>query len=364
MLNQQVENWLQESRTENTRRAYEKRITVFLSWYQGTTKQFLTLTPQEKRNIVLRFQNAHLFKKNNTTSAHVAAVLSFLRSVDMPLNLRGKTLRVEMDLTSHTFTNGDLAKMFDVADVKEKALLSLATSLGWEVSAVLALKPDYLKSLIDKSKSEEQTFYYFLSQREKTGAARLGVLNPLAIEWVGKWLDERSKRNKRKRIKNPKREYGVSELFDINEISANRIVQRLAKQAHIVTTGRVHFHKIRGWVMSNLSRAGFNEFQIKFCVGKSIPLTDMTYLETLKEQIEERYPQAYTDYLSLQSTVPAKALIKMSKETESMKLQLEQKDLEVQDLKTRIMKLENVSKPALETLLKRLEELEKQVKNS
>jgi predicted phosphoadenosine phosphosulfate sulfurtransferase len=78
MLNQQVENWLQESRTENTRRAYERRITAFLSWYQGTIEQFLALTPQEKRNIVLRFQNAHLFKKNNTTSAPYSSRVKFL----------------------------------------------------------------------------------------------------------------------------------------------------------------------------------------------------------------------------------------------------------------------------------------------
>jgi len=281
----------------------------------------------------------------------------------MPLDLRGKTLRVEMDLTSHTFTSGDLQKMFEVADIKGKALLALATSLGWEVSAVLGLKRTFLESMIEKSKAENQQFYYFLSQREKTGAPRLGVLNPLALEWLPKWFIEMDRYQKRNRKKNPKRNYGNSEIFDINELSANRIVQRLARRAHIVTTGRVHFHKIRAWVMSNLSRAGFNEFQVKFCVGKAIPLTDMTYLETLKEQIEERYPQAYTDYLSLQSTVPAKQFLKMSKETESMKQQLEQKDLEVQDLKTRMQKLE-LSKPALETLLKRLEELEKQVKNN
>ena len=339
MLNQQVENWLSECRTENTRRIYQTRITKFLSWYNGSVEQFLASTPAEKRNIVLRFQNAHLFKKNNTTSSHVTAILSFLRAVDMPLNLRGKTLRVEMDLTSHTFTNGDLQKMFEVADIKGKALLALATSLGWEVSAVIGLKREYLESLIEKAKSENQQFYYFLSQREKTGAPRLGVLNPLALEWLSKWFIESDRYQKRNRIKNPKRDYGNSEVFGFNELSANRIVQRLARRAHIVTTGRVHFHKIRAWVMSNLSRAGFNEFQVKFCVGKTIPLTDMTYLETLKEQIEERYPAAYQDYLSLQSTVPAKALIKMSKETESMKQQLEQKDLEFQALKGEVSEL-------------------------
>src|SRR5208283_5184324 len=336
MLDQKVENWLSECRTESTRRNYEMRIAKFLTWYNGSVEQFLALSNQEKRNVVLRFQNAHLFKKNNSASSYVTAILSFLRSVDMPLNLRGKTLRVEMDLTSHTFTNGDLQKMFDVADIKGKALLALATSLGWEVSAVLDLKREYLESLIEKAKSENQQFYYFLSQREKTGAPRLGVLNPLALEWLPKWFIESDRYGKRNRKKNPKRDYGNSEIFGINELSANRIVQRLARRAHIVTTGRVHFHKIRAWVMSNLSRAGFNEFQVKFCVGKAIPLTDMTYLETLKEQIEERYPVAYQDYLSLQSTVPAKALIAVSKETSELKEALKNKDLEVETLKAQV----------------------------
>jgi len=322
MLNQQVENWLSECRTDNTRRQYRIRLTNFLTWYKGTIEQFLTLTPAEKRNTVLRFQNANLYKSKNTTGSHVVAILSFLRSVDMPLNLKGKTLRYQMDISSHTFTNGDLQKMFDVADIKGKALLALATSLGWEVSAVLGLRRAYMESLIAKAKSEDQQFYYFLSQREKTGAPRLGVLNPLAIEWVSKWLVESDRYQKRNRIKNPKRDYGTSDIFDVNEDAANKIIQRLARRAHIITTGRVHFHKIRGWVMSNLSRAGFNEFQIKFCVGKAIPLEDMTYLETLKQQIEERYPTAYQDYLSLQSTVPAKALIKMSKESEDMKTRI------------------------------------------
>jgi integrase len=40
------------------------------------------------------------------------------------------------------------------------------------------------------------------------------------------------------------------------------------------------------------------------------------------------------------------------------------KDKEIEELRERMMKLENISKPALETLLKRLDELEKQVKNS
>ena len=362
MENQKVENWLCESRTASTRRSYELRIAKFFSWYKGSVEDFLALNPKEKRTILLRFQNTHLDQNHNTINAHVAAILSFLRSADLPLSLKGKTLRPVMDLTSHTFTNGNLKQMFEVGNLKEKALLALATSLGWEVGAVLDLKRCFLESMIAKAKSEKEEFAYFLSQREKTGAVRLGVLNPLALEWVDKFLIESGKRLKRKRLDAPKRDYGVSDVFDVNHSGANRIIMRLAKKAGIITTGRVHFHKIRAWVMSGLSRAGFNEFQIKFLIGKTIPASDLTYLETLKQEIEERYPAAYEHCLNIKT--PIKAVLDLAKS-------LEQKSLEVEDVKKAMeaLKQEYASKfKTLETektgvtdLKNRLTEIENQI---
>ena len=328
--NEQIQNWLCECRTESTRRNYEMRIAKFLGWYKGSINDFLALPLAQKRNILLKFQNAHQGENHNTVNAYVAAVLSFLRAVDMPLSLRGKTLRPTMDLTSHSFTNGDLSRMFDVANLKEKALLSLATSLGWEVSAVLGLKWRFVESLIAKAKEDGQQFVYWLSQRGKTGAPRLGVLNPLALEWVGKWLVESKRRQKRKRLSAPKRDYGISDIFDINAAGASKMVRRLAIHAGIITTGRVHFHKIRAWTMSGLSRAGFNEFQIKFLIGKAIPLTDLTYLETLKQEIEERYPKAYEHYLTLKPTIPDKDLVEKSKRQEA----------QIEELRNRVEKLQ------------------------
>ena len=42
-----------------------------------------------------------------------------------------------------------------------------------------------------------------------------------------------------------------------------------------------------------------HEFQIKYVVGKQIPLTDLTYLHTLQAEIEERYPEAYEKHLCI-----------------------------------------------------------------
>ena len=55
----------------------------------------------------------------------------------------------------------------------------------------------------------------------------------------------------------------------------------------------------RSWLMSQLSRAGFNEFQIKYYVGKKIPITDLTYLRTLQQEIEEKYPETYKKHLCI-----------------------------------------------------------------
>ena len=353
MENQKIENWLCESRTANTKRSYILRITRFFSWYKGTVEEFLLLEQSERRNILLKFQNAQTNENHNSVNAYVAAVLSFLRSVDKPLSLKGKTLRPTMDLSSHSFTNGDLTRMFEVADLKEKALLSLSVSLGWEVSAVVALKRCFIESLITKAKEDNQHFVYWLSQREKTGAPRLGVLNPLALEWVSKWLVECKRHPKRKRLLTPKREYGVSDIFDVTAAGANKIICRLAKQAGITTTGRVHFHKLRGWVMSGLSRAGFNEFQIKFLMGKTIPLTDMTYLETLKQELEEKYPAAYEATLSIKTDVPVKALNALTKD-------LKEIQLENSVLREKMRRME-VSREGIEALLSRVLELERKL---
>jgi hypothetical protein len=320
--------WLDECRRSSTRRIYGNNITKFFEWYQGSYEDFLNLDSKASRHVLLKYQNEHSDLKANTVNNVITAMCSFLIYLDKPVNLRGKRLRSTPDLDSHVFTNGDLTKMFDLANTKEKALLALSTSLGWEISAVLELARETLENLVKRARSEGKDYIYFRSQRKKTGAARLGVLNPLALEWVEKWLKElpSKKVRVRKRIKLTQ-DRPISEVFDIGEEGANLILKRLAKEAGLALTGRVHFHKIRGWVMSGLSRAGFNEFQIKYVVGKAIPLADSTYLQTLEQEVEERYPKAFPQFLNIK---PAKVVTVVD----------EKQAHEIQDLRARLAELE------------------------
>jgi hypothetical protein len=360
-----IKGWLEECRAKSTRRSYSARIKAFFEWYGKGVGEFLSLSPEEKRHVALQFQNEFLGtqgRKNNTISSIFGALNSFLDCYEMKIDFKGKIVRRQMDLDSHNFSNGDLTKMFELGNTKEKALISLAVSLGWEVSAVLGLPRKQLQSYIDRARSEKKQFFYFMSQRQKTGAPRLGVLNPLALEWCEKWLSQSEGTAPRKR-KVDKQVRVLSDVFDITEEGANTLLRRLAKEAHLKTTGRVHFHKLRSWTMSGLSRAGFNEFQIKFLVGKSIPMTDSTYLFGFQEQIEERYPKAYEEYLNLQR--PLKAVSDLTRSLEAKTKELEALNAKVLQLELRVANLKvekeaekkTASKAEVATSLKYYEEM-------
>jgi hypothetical protein len=287
-----IGEWLEECRTQSTRQLYANNIKLFQEWYGKPLEAFLNLESKAMRHEALKFQTylgQRTTKRKGLMSANsiiaaLTALGSFCTFNGKTLNLCGKRLRTRMDASSHAFTNGDLSRMFDIGSVEEKAILATFCSLGWEVSSLLALNRPFILSLLKLAREEGRQFIYFQSQRPKTGALRLGVLNPLAIEWLTKWLDQSP---------------GNETLFKfITKEGVNLMIKRLAREAHITTCGRVHTHLIRKWVMSGLSRAGFNEFQIKYVLGKSIPLSDMTYLQTLQQEIEERYPKAY-EYVNI-----------------------------------------------------------------
>jgi hypothetical protein len=214
-------------------------------------------------------------------------------------------------LTSHVFTNGELSRLFDIGTTEEKAILATFCSLGWEVSSLLELKRAFIESKINQAKDEGKDFIYFQSQRPKTGALRLGVLNPLAIEWLSKHLQQSS---------------GDRLFRYTTKEGVNAMIQRLAREAQITKTGRIHTHLIRKWVMSGLSRAGFNEFQIKYVLGKAIPLSDLTYLQTLQQEIETKYPKAY-EYVNIK---PARVVTVVD---ENLTQQLRAKESEINELK-------------------------------
>ena len=283
-----VKEWLNSFSKRSTFNQYSSRIQKFFADIGKTPKDIQQMDVKELKNLVLQYQ-ADQRKQgltNNSILGEITTIRSYLISIDKPLAFRrGQLLNLEADNSSHVFTNGDLKLLFEVGNTYEKALLATAVSEGWEISAFLDQDREIIQNRIAHAKQNNEKFIFFTNTRQKTGVARFCVLNPLAIEWLGKYLESRKDNSER--------------LFPITQDGVQKMLHRLAKQSGLKTTGSLRFHNIRKWLMSRLSRCGFNEFQIKYLMGKSIGVSDSTYLQTLQIEIEEKYPKVYNDYLNI-----------------------------------------------------------------
>jgi len=345
-----IKKWLRLKRSKNTRYDYLHRIEKVLDYFNLTPEKFLEMSPKEARELCLIYQNENREKySNNTILGRQTAAASFMDYYDKPIKWkRGQKVRPRPDVSSHVFTNGDLSKMFKVGDTRDKCLIALACSLGWEISSFVDFKKETLRRFLERQAETGQDFVYFSEIRNKTEQPRLAILNPLAIKWSRKWLEESEDMSKRERRKPENKnsfdsKRRVSDIFDLTGKGILNRGKVLVRRAGIKTTGNVRFHNIRKWVMSGLSRSGFNEFQIKYVLGKAIPMSDGTYLQTLEDEVKERYPKAYEEYLNLETTIPRKAMKAVSQE-------LENKTSEIDSLKNEMRNMERTVGLLLDTV--------------
>ena len=315
-----IEEWLSEFNKEKTKKTYINRIGFFFKNTGLDPEKLEQMSIDEIKHRLLIFRNEQLAKgvAQNGVLSSIVAVRSFCVQLNKPIKFRkGQLGKIEADTDSHVFTNGDLKTLFDVGDTEEKAILATATSLGWEISSFLDLDREKINRILEHSKANNEQFIFFEDTRTKTGESRLAVLNPLAIEWLTRYLATRKDKDTR--------------LFPITQDGIQKLINRLAQVSGLKTTGSLRFHNIRKWLMSRLSKANFNEFQIKYVLGKSIGVSDRTYLQTLKTEVEEKYPKLYNDYLNISPLVNSDQLKKFQgleeqvqstqKEIEALKLQ-------------------------------------------
>lgn len=310
-----VEEWLSEFAKKGTRDDYRQRINKFLVATKKTIEDLEALAPKEAKHLILLYQaeQKKQGKKNNTILAIICAIRSFYGYLEKPLKFRrGQLLKLQAAKGEHVFSNGDFGKMYNSGNAFDKAILAVGVSLGWEASAITAIDRKEFEAKVKRARSDKKEFYFFDVQREKTGELRFGVLNPLAIEALETYLEVSADKAEEK-------------LFPITEIGMNVLLRRLAREANIVLVGKIRWHLLRKWLMNTLSKAGFNSFMVKLVMGKAISVSDLTYLQTLKDQIIEKYPQAYENYLCI------------------LKYQNKSRD-EVSELKAKITTLEQANK--------------------
>jgi integrase len=301
--NKPLEDWLSEYSKPKTRQQAQDFFNVYLQWQKKTPKQLKDeFNNVQVKSQILQFQNylVNDYKnkfgnalKNNSARQYITCVRAFYSSQVEPIRgLKGKIIDVEMAKGEHTFSIEDLRAMYAVGDLKQKAIIATGVSLGWEISAILDLDRDYIEKLVLRAKSQNIEFIGFDWQRAKTGSAQYGILNPMALFALEQYLAKLNKESPNQ-----------TKLFDLTEVAINNILKKLASDANLALIGSIRYHLLRKFLMSALSDAGLNAFEIKLILGKTIPISDATYLQTLKKSSLEKYKQAYPTHLSLTQNI-------------------------------------------------------------
>lgn len=307
--NEPMTAWLAEYAKSNVRSQNASAFKIYLAWVKKSPRELINeFSQQGTKSQILQFQN---YLVNDYVSAHTNQKLSqnSIRSIltstrafyssqcEEVHGLKNKIVDSEMAKGEHVFSLQDLQSMFAIGDLKEKAVLSTALSLGWESSMFLNLDKAFVESLVKRARSQNVEFISFDWQRKKEGTPQFGILNPIALFSLEQYLAKVNKENPNQ-IK----------LWDFNEGTLNNILKRLVENANITTVGTIRFHLIRKYVMDSLSDMGFNMYEVHIIVGKSIPKSDLTYLRQLKNNAFEKYKKGYESHFSLTQFVNGKAI--------------------------------------------------------
>ena len=295
-----MQKWLDEYTKLKTRRNNKSNFQKFLEWSGKTPQQLVDeFTQKDARHLILEFQKDMIAKgfSDNSVRSYVNTVRAFYASqCETIRNLKRRIVSAKMAKDQHVFSLEDLKAMFHVSNTQEKALLACGVSLGWEASAIRDMDRSYFEQLVKRARSQNEEFISFDWQRKKTGARQYGILSPLALDSLERYL-EKTKDEAKAKLWN-----------GITQNTLNNILKRLVEESNIVTTGSVSWHLLRKFLMSQLSDAGLNSFEVKIIVGKAIPVTDLTYLHQIKKQAFEKYRKAYGSHLSLTMNINGKAI--------------------------------------------------------
>jgi integrase len=297
-LHEPTEQWLGQYKNDSMKRKNRRAMAYLCAWLKKSDVELIAEYKQtadkeewakqmgqtlvEWVNWLL--QNGYMV---NSARAYVGDVRAFFTYHARPVKIgRRKIPKQQVARGEHEFSVLELRKMFHYADVRGKAILSTAVSLGWASDDFLNLKRAEIEALVNKALADKQQFIGFTQVRGKTGATTRAHLTPEAIESLRAYLDNTPK--------DAVYLWANGSLADhITNDTLNNILRDLVQKASIQTIGTVHFHIIRKFTMSTLSSAGIGDWDVKFMVGKEVPSDIATYLTNRKETLMEEFQRAY-----------------------------------------------------------------------
>ncbi|MFC1487609.1 tyrosine-type recombinase/integrase [Thermoproteota archaeon] len=341
-----VKEFLDSIVNPNTRKGYRIGIKKFYEWFESSPREILearkddlTQRPGEDlieyRNRAARFEkeiekfHGYLLKQGyttNTSRALTIGIRQLFRYYQMPISLRAGSRVTKTVKTSRNFPLRieQVRRMFEVADLRERVILSMATDLGLRISDFIGIKKGALPSLTQNP----PVGFDVMTGKEEVVAH--GFLSAETIELLKVYLPTlQKKENPYLFPSNGKR--------PISDEWLNQLLRKLAKKAQIELNGKsLTFHCFRKMFLSTSIDSGIGLTAGKKLCGKAIARSDDTYLTTVK--LGEKFVQL-KKFLTIKQSAKYESNIIEKLETVVSKLS---EDLEQQKTITQAVSGENV----------------------
>jgi integrase len=274
-----------------TRKGYRFGLKKFVEWYSKPTQEILAirqddLTQKAGENIIEFKNRAARFEKEiekfhsylieegykiNSARNMTLGISQLFRYYQMPVIMRkgSKVSQTVQTTKNFPLTIDHVKKMFEVANLKERTILSLAVDIGLRISDFLAIK----KSDLPPLDSEPPIAFTLMTQKEKITANCF--LSRESIDLLKTYLSTLQK-------KNNVYLFSSNGKSHISDEAISKMLNRLAEKAQIGLNGKsLSFHCFRKMFLSASIDSGIGLTAGKLMCGKAVPKSDGTYLTTV-----------------------------------------------------------------------------------
>jgi integrase len=334
-----VKEFLDSVINPNTRKGYRVGIKKFQEWFGKSPREILearkddlTQRPKEDliefRNRAARFEREiekfHGYILNqgyttNTARGLTIGIRQLFRYYQMPIRMRAGSRVTKTVKTTKNFPLRieHVRKMFEVADLRERVILGMATDLGLRISDFIKIKKNDLP-LLDQ---EPPVMFDVMTGEEEVVAH--GFLSDETVELLKVYLPTlQKKENPYLFPSNGKR--------PISDEWLNQLLRKLAEKAQLDLNGKsLTFHCFRKMFLSASIDSGIGLTAGKKLCGKAIAQSDDTYLTTVK--LREKFTQL-KKFLTIKQSVKIEGqqLEKLSSLVANLVEELEQQKLVTQ----------------------------------
>jgi integrase len=293
-LTMSVQEFLDSLPSKGTKKVYKSGLKKFLEWYGKTADEVLQerkedLTQKLNEDIVTYRNRAsryakiieqfhsHLLDegyKINTARSLTNGIRQLFRYYQMDVKIRNGAAVNRTVKTQRNFplTIEHIRRMYEVANFRERVILSMATDLGLRVSDFLKIKKEDLPDLsLDPPIS-------FDVMTDKEDVIAKGFFSQETVELLRKYIKTLPKDNVYlfpSSHKKPK---------PISKTQLGNLLRDLAKKAKIKVSNGKHltFHCFRKMFLSASIDSGIGLTAGKIMVGKTVNSSDATYLTVVK----------------------------------------------------------------------------------